>query len=129
MKTAAAIVRTKLKKASKAFADAQAAGHDNTDKLQAMVTELEQRSEAAAKALADFESNMGLDPEAEKLAQVTWAKANAQVRKLTKAAPDESASDTEKSEHQTALTAAQATLDQAKAHLDSIKNPSQEAKS
>ena len=129
LKTAAAIVRTKLKKASKAFADAQAAGHDNTDKLQAMVTELEQRSEAAAKALADFESNMSLDPEAEKLAQVAWAKANAQVRKLTKAAPDESASDTEKSEHQTALTAAQATLDQAKAHLDSIKNPSQEAKS
>ena len=129
LKTAAAIVRTKLKKASKAFADAQAAGHDNTDKLQAMVTELEQRSEAAAKALADFEANLGLDPEAEKLAQVAWAKANAQVRKLTKAAPDESASDADKAEHQTTLAKAQASLDQAKAHLDSIKNPSQEAKS
>ena len=127
LKTAAAIVRTKLKKASKAYADAQAAGHENTDKLQAMVVELEQRSAAAASALAKFESQLGLNPEAEKQAQVAWAKANAQVRKLTKNAPDDAASDTDQAAYADTLASAKQTLAQAQAHLDSINNPNQEA--
>jgi electron transport complex protein RnfC len=127
LKTAAAIVRTKLKKASKAFADAQAAGHENTPKLQAMVVELEQRSAAAASALAEFESQLGLDPAAQKQAQVAWAKANAEVRKLTKNAPDDAASDTDQAAYADALASANQALAQAQAHLDSINNPNQEA--
>ena len=129
LKTAAAIVRTKLKKASKAYADAQAAGHENTAKLQAMVVDLEQRAATAASALAEFESKLGLDPEAEKQAQIAWAKANAQVRKLTKQAPNEDATDSEKAAHAEALAAAQKSLAQAQIHLDSIISPKQETNS
>lgn len=117
LKTAAAVARTKLKKASKALADAQAAGHESADKLAATVAELEQKSTTAAKALADFEAAQGVDPEAQKQAQVAWAKANAAVRKLQKNPPAEGEDD---SDYKQQLAAAEATLVAAKQHLDSL---------
>lgn len=129
LKTAAAIARTKLKKANKAYEDAKAADHEDTDKLQTMVHDLQQRSEQTAQALAEFESQVQVDPEAEKQAQITWAKANAQVRKLNKSAPDSSTPDDEKAAHKEALQVAQKNLEQAQAKLDHIKNSSKEAQS
>lgn len=117
LKTAAAVARTKLKKASKALADAQAAGHEGAHKLAATVTELEQKSTAAAKALADFEATSGVDPEAQKQAQVAWAKANAAVRKLQKNPPAEGEDD---SDYKQQLATAEAVLTAAKQHLDSL---------
>ena len=127
LKTAAAIARTKLKKAQKAFADAAATDHPDTDKLQATVNELTQRSAAAAEALAKFESQLGVDPEAIKAAQVEWAKANAKVRKLTKLAPEDDATEAVHKEYQQTLDAAQKDLQQAESHLQSLKNPTEES--
>ncbi|MDP6968752.1 MAG: electron transport complex subunit RsxC [Gammaproteobacteria bacterium] len=126
LKTAAAIARTKLKKAQKALTEAQASDHQDSAKLQATVQDLTTRSEAAAQALAHFESQLGVDPEAIKQAQVSWAKANAQVRKLTKSAPDETADAEQQEEYQQALMSAQQNLAKAQTHLHSLKHPTKE---
>ncbi|MGB2516800.1 MAG: hypothetical protein ACPIA3_02980, partial [Pseudomonadales bacterium] len=107
--------------------DAAATDHPDTDKLQATVNELTQRSAAAAEALVKFESQLGVDPEAIKAAQVEWAKANAKVRKLTKLAPEDDATDAVHKEYQQTLAAAEQDLQQAESHLQSLKNPTEES--
>ena len=84
LKTAAAITRTKLKKTSKALADAQASQHEQVDSLQASVDALTLKANKAQAELKAYEDKLGLDPEQEKQLQLVAVKTNAAVRKLEK---------------------------------------------
>lgn len=56
LKTAAAVARTKLKKAEKALASAEEKGQDDLDALRATVKELTQKADAAQQALEQADS-------------------------------------------------------------------------
>ncbi|MBV0932790.1 electron transport complex subunit RsxC [Marinobacterium weihaiense] len=59
LKTAAAVARTKLKKARDALKNAEDKGLEGLDKLRATVTTLEQKAEEADKAYKDAEASAG----------------------------------------------------------------------
>ena len=84
LKTAAAITRTKLNKTSKALTDAKAQDHEQAAGLQETVIALTTKAAVAQAKLHAYETKLGLDPEKEKILQVSVAKANGTIRQLEK---------------------------------------------
>ena len=130
LKTTAAITRTKLKKSTKALADAQASGHEQAQSLATTVAELTVKADTAQTELTAFETKLGLDPELEKQLQLASAKATAAVRKLDKSlakAEDTAAVEAEIVIAKVAASAANAALEDYQASADAKLKSSQES--
>ena len=98
LKTAVALARTKLKKATQALSDAESMQSSSQPQLATTVAALQAGLAQAEKQLQHQQQAMGLDPEREKSLKMAAAKAQAEVRQLQRMLDD-----VEEADH-TALT-------------------------